>query len=86
MKEKLGYEVYRAAGIVTPGVGWAHVTLSIQGDREVQNRDLGIYVLIEQVDAKFLERNLGKLTAGSLLMKPEALDDWEYLGIEPTEY
>ena len=86
MKEKLGYEVYRAAGIVTPGVGWAHVTLSIQGDREVQNRDLGIYVLIEQVDAKFLQRSLGKDEAGSLLMKTEELDDWEYLGEDPREY
>ena len=86
MKEKLGYEVYRAAGLVTPGVGWAHVTLSIDGDAEVQKRDLGIYVLIEQVDAKFLQRNLGKDAAGSLLMKPEALDDWEYLGNDTREY
>ena len=86
MKEKLGYEVYRAAGLVTPGVGWAHVTLSIDGDVEVEKRDLGIYVLIEQVDRKFLERNLGKVAAGSLLMKPEALDDWEYLGSDIREY
>ena len=86
MKEKLGYEVYHAAGLVTPGVGWAHVTLSIDGDAEVQKRDLGIYVLIEQVDAKVLQRNLGKIAAGSLLMKPEALDDWEYLGNDTRAY
>ena len=31
MKEKLGYELYRAAGLATPGVGWANVTLTIEG-------------------------------------------------------
>ena len=34
-------------------------------------------MLIEQLDKKLLERNLGKVTAGSLLMKPDALDDWD---------
>ena len=86
MKEKLAYEVCHAAGMATPGVGWAHVILTIEDDPEVQRRDLGIYVLIEQLDKNFLERNLGKVTAGSLLMKPDALDDWEYLGIDTREY
>ncbi len=31
MKEKLAYEVYQAAGIPTPGTGWAKVSLSIEG-------------------------------------------------------
>ena len=30
MKEKLAYELYRAAGLPTPGVGWANLTLIIQ--------------------------------------------------------
>ena len=86
MKEKLACEVYRAAGMATPGVGWAHVILTIEDDPEVQRRDLGIYVLIEQLDKKFLQCNLGQVTAGSLLMKPDALDDWEYLGIDTRQY
>ncbi len=84
MKEKLGYELYRAAGMPTPGVGWAAVTLTIEGLAE--KKPLGIYVIIEQVDDRYIEQNLGKASKGSLLMKPESLDDWRYLGEEPKAY
>ena len=84
MKEKLAYELYRAAGMPTPGVGWADVTLTVKG--LVEKKRLGVYVLIEQVDARYIERNFGAEAKGSLLMKPEALDDWEYLGRQPEAY
>ena len=84
MKEKLAYELYRAAGMATPGVGWANVTLTVQG--QIEKKRLGIYVLIEQVDKGYIERSFGEKSKGSLLMKPEALDDWEYLGREPAAY
>lgn len=83
MKEKLGYELYRAAGMATPGVGWANVTLAVEG-REKET--LGIYVLIEQVDERFLTSNLGKATKGSLLMKPDRVGSWPYLGDDPKAY
>lgn len=76
MKEKLGYEIYRAAGMATPGVGWANVSLIVSGEQEL----LGVYVLIEQVDNRFLGRNLGKASKGSLLMKPDGISDWQYFG------
>ncbi len=82
MKEKLAYEIYRSAGLATPGVGWANVTLSIDNKKTA----LGVYVLIEQVDNRFLEKNFGKSTKGSLMMKPEGFDDWEYLGDDPSKY
>ncbi|MEE2615874.1 MAG: CotH kinase family protein [Verrucomicrobiota bacterium] len=78
MKEKLGYEIYRAAGIPTPGVGWAAVTLTVEGITE--KKHLGIYCLIEQMDDRYLIRKFGKDSKDSLLMKPEAVDDWEYFG------
>jgi len=84
MKEKLGYDIYRAAGIPTPGVGWAAVTLTVEGI--TKKKHLGVYCLIEQVDDRYLVRNFGATTKDSLLMKPEAVDDWEYLGDEPKEY
>lgn len=84
MKEKLGYQLYRAAGIATPGVGWASVTLTIKGLTE--KRQLGVYVLIEQVDKRFLERQFGEQTKDSLLMKPESLANWEYPGDDPKRY
>jgi len=83
MKEKLGYELY-PAGLATPGVGWANVTLTIEGLAD--KKPLGIYVIIEQVDDRFIGQNLGKASKGSLLMKPESMDDWRYLGEEPKAY
>ena len=84
MKEKLGYELYHAAGLPTPGVGWADVTLTIEG--LAKKKPLGIYVIIEQVDDRYIGENLGKASKGSLLMKPESMDDWRYLGEEPKAY
>jgi len=83
MKEKLGYEVYRASGLPTPGVGWTNVSLKI-GDQERMN--LGIYVLIEQVDDSFIKRHFGKESKGSLLMKPEVSTDWRYPGDDASDY
>ena len=84
MKEKLAYEVYRAAGVATPNVGWAAVTLTIEG--LVEKQPLGVYVLVEQVDKQFIKRNFGDATEGSLLMKPEISSNWEYPGAEPSDY
>jgi spore coat protein CotH len=84
MKEKLGYELYHAAGLPTPGIGWANITLTIEGLAE--KKPLGIYVIIEQVDDRYIGQNLGKASKGSLLMKPESMDDWRYLGGEPKSY
>ena len=84
MKEKLGYELYHAAGLPTPGVGWADITLTIEG--LAKKKPLGIYVIIEQVDDRYIGQNLGKASKGSLLMKPESMDDWRYLGEEPKAY
>jgi len=80
MKEKLAYDLYRSAGIPTPSVGWADVTLSIDGKK----RPLGVYVLVEQVDKRFLKENFGKGSEDSLLMKPEI--NWRYLGEDAEKY
>ncbi|MEZ5327661.1 MAG: CotH kinase family protein [Verrucomicrobiales bacterium] len=84
MKEKLAYEVYRAAGVPSPEVGWATVTLTIEG--VVEKQALGVYALVEQVDKNFLVRNFGKENKGSLLMKPEVSSNWEYPGDDSELY
>ena len=40
MKEKLAYELYRAAGLPSPQTGWANVVLSVEGIAE--KKPLGI--------------------------------------------
>ena len=84
MKEKLAYEVYQAAGIPTPGTGWAKVSLSIEG--ELKKKNLGIYVLIEQVDENYLERKFGEKSKSSLLMKPETHANRQHPGEEIEQY
>ncbi|MGI9495319.1 MAG: CotH kinase family protein [Mariniblastus sp.] len=84
MKEKLAYGLYREAGLPTPQTGWANVVLSIEGIAE--KKPLGIYVVIEQMDERYLKENLQGDPEQSLLTKPESLDDWEYLGNEPDAY
>lgn len=81
MKEKLAYGLYKSAGLATPGVGWANVTLNV-GSKKVP---LGIYVIIEQVDKQFLKNHFGADSKDSLLMKPE-VNSWEYLGDKAEDY
>ena len=81
MKEKLAYGLYKSAGLATPGVGWANVSMTV-GDKTVP---LGIYVLIEQVDKRFLKSHFGEDSEDSLLMKPE-VNQWEFLGDTAEDY
>ncbi len=84
MNATLAYEVYQAAGIPTPGTGWAKVSLSIES--ELKKKDLGIYVLIEQVDENYLERKFGEKSKDSLLMKPESSANWQHPGDDVEQY
>lgn len=81
MKEKLAYGLYKSAGLATPGVGWANVTMTVAG----KTVPLGIYVLIQQVDKQFLKHHFGADSQDSLLMKPE-VNEWENLGDTAEEY
>lgn len=81
MKEKLAYDLYESAGLATPGVGWANVTLVMDGKKI----PLGVYVVIEQVNKGFLEDHFGAASRDSLLMKPE-IDQWDYLGEDTEAY
>ena len=83
LREKLGYEIFQAAGLPTPGVGWARLSLSVEGLYD--NESLGLYVLVEQLNDDFLERRLGEASRDSLLMKPEMFS-WQYLGDDPQAY
>ncbi len=53
MKEKLGYELYQTAGLPTPGVGWANVTLNVEGIARRFGTAGGVYRLEGDVFVKF---------------------------------
>ena len=57
MKAKLGDELYHTTGLATPGVGWANVILTVEG--MMGKKLLGLYVIIAQVNNRYLESILG---------------------------
>ncbi len=75
-RETLGYEIYRSAGVPASRTAFALVELTVKGkyDRE----RLGIYTIVEEVGKPFLKDHFG--TDAGLLMKPEGLRDFSYLG------
>ena len=73
MKEKLGYELYHSAKLAGCRLGQRH---SDNRGKEKQG-NVGIYVVVEQVDNRYLESKLGKASRGSLLMKLDSINDWE---------
>ncbi len=74
--EHLAYSVYRAAGIPAPRVGWVWL--------EVNGEDLGLYLLVESIDERFLARwyadPSGHLYEGSYGQ------DFDHDDIEDLEY
>ncbi|MHC1768023.1 MAG: CotH kinase family protein [Verrucomicrobiia bacterium] len=75
-RETLSYEVFREAGVPAPRTAFAELTLTVPGkyDREL----VGLYVLVEQVDKRFLRRWFAN--AAGLLFKPQGVRGPDYLG------
>lgn len=76
LRETLGYELYRAAGVPAPRTALAEVRLTVPDkfDKEL----LGLYTVIEEVDKPFLRDRFG--TDQGLLMKPEGVREVEDRG------
>jgi putative membrane-bound dehydrogenase-like protein len=79
-REALAYSIFRAAGVPVPRTAFAEVTLTVPGRHD--NEYLGLYTVVEGIDAKFLADHFG--TDKGLLMKPFGIrgidflgDDWE---------
>ena len=83
LREKLGYGIYRAAGVPSPGVGWSTIKLHFEDTQ--QTHDVGPYVIVEQVDKAYIRRTFGDKAADGLLLKPE-LPEWRYMGQDPSAY
>ena len=82
LREVLGCELYREAGVAAPRATIAEVRLSVPGkyDKEL----LGLYTAVEEVGKSFLKDRFGG--DKGLLMKPKNLRDFEYLGDDWDRY
>jgi spore coat protein CotH len=64
MKEYLSYKLFRDMGIATPAFSYADIT--------VNGKPWGLYLMVEVIDASFVQRNYG--TTSGNLYKPESVD------------
>ena len=74
LREAISYQLFREVGVSCPLTGWASVATEIDGSLEQR----GLYLVVEQVDKKFLKRAFGE--ANGLLVKPSAFTAFQYLG------
>lgn len=76
LRETLGHELLRAAGVPSPRTAFARVYLTVEG--ELERRYLGLYTMVEQVDRRFLRSRFD--TREGLLLKPERVGGITHLG------
>ena len=82
MNEALAYRLYRDAGVPAPRVGYARVRLN--APLAHTNTALGLYTVVENVDAHFAEEVLG--SKKGLLLKPSTSQLFRYLGEDWEKY
>jgi uncharacterized protein (TIGR03437 family) len=78
MHERLSMMLFRRMNIAAPREGYGRVYM---------NDDyIGLYIIIEEIDANFLQNSFGD--GGGFLLEYVRLDDWhlEYLGADPELY
>jgi putative membrane-bound dehydrogenase-like protein len=81
-REALAYSIFRAAGVPAPRTAFAEVTLTVPGKHDKEY--LGLYTVVENVDAKFLADRFGSDTG--LAMKPFRVRGIDSLGEDWDRY
>ncbi len=82
LTDTMGYEFYREAGVPTIRTAFARVLLSIDG--RFDGRALGLYLLVEDPDAKWAEQAVG--TEGVAVFKPVTYELFHYRGDDWAAY
>ena len=82
ISEALGYELFREASVPAPRTAYAYLSVSVVGKWERQ--PLGLYVLVEPVDARFAGERFG--SRKTPLFKPVTYQLFEYAGDDWSAY
>lgn len=82
LREALAYQLFREAGVPASRTNWAQVYLTI--GNETVHKYAGLYLVVEQVDKRFLKRNYG--SSKGLLVKPSTFGAFRYFGKDWTKY
>lgn len=82
LREALSYELFRRANVPSARTGWAE--LEVQVGEQQPARKMGLYLVVEQVDKRFLKRVYG--SSQGLLVKPSHFGTFPYLGTDWSAY
>jgi RNA polymerase sigma factor (sigma-70 family) len=81
MSDALGYEFFRDAGVPAPRTAYAWTTVSVAS--EFERKPLGLYLMVEPVDATFAAERLSKKTQ---IFKPVTYQLFEHIGDDWSSY
>lgn len=86
MSDALGYEFCRAAGVPAPRTAYAYLSVSVraEGDSAATPRPLGLYVMVEPVDAEFALDRFG--SSRTPVFKPVTYELFQDLGDDWAAY
>ncbi|MFP6616399.1 MAG: CotH kinase family protein, partial [Candidatus Hydrogenedentota bacterium] len=82
LREALSYELFSEAGIPCSRIGFARVRGTVPG--KFDQKMLGLYSVVEQVDKRFLKDRYG--SDKGLLLKPSTFGVFRYFGDDWAEY
>ncbi len=82
MNEVLAYQLYRDAGVAAPRTAYARLRVTVPGGHD--NKYFGLYSLVENEDARFLEENYGSKKGA--LFKPVTPRLFDDLGDDWSKY
>lgn len=82
LKDALGYEFFRDAGVAAPRTAYAWLSVSVAGQWD--RKPLGLYVMVEPVDKAFVAERFG--SKKTPVFKPVSYNLFEYLGDDWSAY
>lgn len=82
LREALAYDIFRHAGVPAGRTAFARVFLTVPGCYD--HAYVGLYTIVEQVDARFLKSRFG--VKDGLLLKPERVQGLPYWGDDWAAY
>jgi len=82
LSDALAYEFFRAAGVPAPRTAYAYLSVSVP--EKYNQHPLGLYLMVEAVDSRFMAERVGSRKAP--LFKPVTYNLFEDLGDDWSDY
>ena len=81
-REAIAYKIFRDAGVPAPRTAYTRVYVTVPNVHD--RKYLGLYTIVEEVNKEFLKHHFD--SSKGLLLKPEGVRGFEYLGDDWSHY